>query len=111
MAQLHREFVHAGSDVVEAFTYYAHREKLALIGREHDLEPINRHALQIAGDVRCGAGSLFAGDICNTNIFDPDEPSRNTERCARCSRSRSAGPPRPASTSSSARRSRTHRRR
>jgi Methionine synthase I (cobalamin-dependent), methyltransferase domain len=25
---LHREFVHAGSDVVEAFTYYGHREKL-----------------------------------------------------------------------------------
>ena len=26
--QLHREFVYAGSDVVEAFTYYGHREKL-----------------------------------------------------------------------------------
>ena len=32
VAELHREFVHAGSDVVEAFTYYAHREKLATIG-------------------------------------------------------------------------------
>ncbi len=31
--QLHREFVHAGSDVVEAFTYYAHREKLRIIGK------------------------------------------------------------------------------
>jgi betaine-homocysteine S-methyltransferase len=27
-----------GSDVVEAFTYYAHREKLRIIGREHQLE-------------------------------------------------------------------------
>ena len=35
VAQLHREFVHAGSDVVEAFTYYAHREKLRLIDKEH----------------------------------------------------------------------------
>lgn len=26
--QLHREFVDAGSDVVEAFTYHGHREKL-----------------------------------------------------------------------------------
>src|SRR5438477_8783654 len=42
VAGLHREFVHAGSDVVEAFTYYAHREKLAVIGREGDLEPMNR---------------------------------------------------------------------
>src|SRR5512137_1822498 len=48
VAQLHREFVHAGSDVVEAFTYYAHREKLRLIGREGDLERINKQALKIA---------------------------------------------------------------
>src|SRR5258705_4680112 len=42
---LHRDFVHAGSDVVEALTYYAHRGKLRLIRREDDLEPINRQAL------------------------------------------------------------------
>src|ERR1700737_2791007 len=49
--QLHREFVHAGSDVVEAFTYYGHREKLRLIGREEALEPMNRTALGIAKKV------------------------------------------------------------
>ena len=43
--QLHREFVHAGSDVVEAFTYYGHREKLKVIGKEEILEPLNRQAL------------------------------------------------------------------
>jgi betaine-homocysteine S-methyltransferase len=32
VTQLHRDFVHAGSDVVEALTYYAHREKLRVIG-------------------------------------------------------------------------------
>ena len=48
VAQLHREFVHAGSDVVEAFTYYAHREKLQTIGKEDLLEPMNRQALEIA---------------------------------------------------------------
>ena len=48
VTQLHREFVHAGSDVVEAFTYYAHREKLRLIGKEHLLEEMNRQALAIA---------------------------------------------------------------
>src|SRR5881296_4243636 len=46
VAQLHREFVHAGSDVVEAFTYYAHREKLRVIGREKDLQKINKQALK-----------------------------------------------------------------
>lgn len=69
--QLHRDFVHAGSDVVEAFTYYAHREKLRLIGRERDLEPMNRQALAIAKTVAEASGTLFAGDICNTNVWDP----------------------------------------
>ncbi|CAN5737425.1 hypothetical protein BH20ACT4_BH20ACT4_02380 [soil metagenome] len=81
VAQLHREFVHAGSDVVEAFTYYAHREKLALIGRERDLEAINRQALQVAADVAAEQSSLLAGNICNTNIFEPgDRSSHDTAR-------------------------------
>lgn len=75
VAQLHQEFVHAGSDVVEAFTYYAHREKLRLIGKEHLLEQLNRNALGIARDVARGTGTLLAGDICNTNIFEPDNPA------------------------------------
>src|SRR5438552_13708700 len=51
VGQLHREFVHAGSDVVEAFTYYAHREKLRLLGKEHLLEAMNRQALSLAKSV------------------------------------------------------------
>src|SRR5213593_3979906 len=51
VSQLHREFVHAGSDVVEAFTYYGHREKLRLIGKEDLLEPLNRQALALAKEV------------------------------------------------------------
>jgi betaine-homocysteine S-methyltransferase len=35
--QLHRDFVHAGSDVIEAFTYYGHREKLKVIGKKEIL--------------------------------------------------------------------------
>ena len=75
VAGLHREYVHAGSDVVEAFTYYAHREKLAVIGREGDLEPMNRQALRIAKEVAAEHDSLVAGNICNTNVYDPDDPA------------------------------------
>src|SRR5579884_4126928 len=63
VAELHREFVHAGSDVVEAFTYYAHREKLRLIGKEDLLEPMQKQALQIAKGVAEETGTLLAGDI------------------------------------------------
>ena len=73
VAQLHREFVHAGSDVVEAFTYYGHREKLRIIGKEELLEPLNRQALVLAKEVADETGTLFAGDICNTNVYEPDD--------------------------------------
>ncbi|HEX9753534.1 MAG TPA: homocysteine S-methyltransferase family protein [Methyloceanibacter sp.] len=79
--QLHREFVHAGSDVVEAFTYYAHREKLRIIGKEELLEPLNRQALAIAKEVAEESDVLLAGDICNTNIYDPGNP--DTQRQVR----------------------------
>ena len=71
--QLHMDFVHAGSDVTQALTYYVHREKLRVIGREKDLLPMNRAALSIAKKVARRTGTLFAGDLCNTNIFEPSQ--------------------------------------
>jgi len=73
--QLHLDFVHAGSDVTQALTYYVHREKLRVIGREKDLAPMNRAALRIAKSVARRTGTLFAGDLCNTNIYDPGDPA------------------------------------
>ena len=37
--ELHREMLRAGAEVMVAFTYYGHRDKLRAIGREDDLEP------------------------------------------------------------------------
>src|SRR5256885_13670895 len=76
------DFVHAGSDVTQALTYYVHREKLRVIGREKDLVPMNRAALRIAKSVARRTGTLFAGDICNTNIYDPADKAsiREVER-------------------------------
>jgi betaine-homocysteine S-methyltransferase len=71
--QLHMDFVHAGSDVTQALTYYVHREKLRIIGREKDLPRMNRAALGIAKRVARRTGTLFAGDLCNTNIYDPSD--------------------------------------
>ena len=73
VTELHREFMHAGSDVIEAFTYYANRDKLKIMGREGDLEEINRTALTLAKEVAAEGDALFAGNICNTNVFLPDD--------------------------------------
>ncbi len=72
VTELHREFMHAGSDVIEAFTYYANRDKLRIMGREGDLEEINRTALTLAKEVAREGDALFAGNICNTNVFLPE---------------------------------------
>ena len=78
VTQLHREFIRAGSDVVQAFTYYGHREKLRLIGKEELLEPMQKNALQIAKDAAKEFKDLdlmVCGDVANTNIFDPKNKS------------------------------------
>ena len=76
VTQLHREFIRAGSDVVQAFTYYGHREKLRIIGKEHLLEPLQKNALKIAKDAANEFKELdlmVCGDVANTNIYDPND--------------------------------------
>ena len=97
VAGLHREFVHAGSDVVEAFTYYAHREKMRIIGKEDLIEPLNRDALAIAREVARETGVPGRRRLSNTNAFYPDAETRR--EVARCSPSRSSGSSTPAWTS------------
>ena len=78
LRNIHRDFQHAGSDVVQAFTYNGHREKMRVIGKEELLEPLNRMALQIAKQVSIETGveeehNLVAGNISNTNIWNPQD--------------------------------------
>ena len=75
LRELHREFLRAGSDVMVALTYYAHREKLRDVGREDDLEAMNRQAVRIAREVAREGDALVAGNVCNTWAYDPDNPA------------------------------------
>lgn len=81
---LHKDFQFAGSDIVEAFTYNGHREKMRVIGKEHLLEPLNRAALKIAREVandvpKGSEPNLLAGNISNTNIWNPENKSSQKE--------------------------------
>ena len=84
VTELHREFRRAGADVMVALTYYAHREKLRDVGREGDLEAMNRQAVRLAraaaddrgaaggsGGAEQSPGVLVAGNVCNTWAYDP----------------------------------------
>ena len=74
LRQLHRDFLRAGSDVMVALTYYAHRDKLRDVGRGGELEEMNRQAVRIANEIAAEGGALVAGNICNTWAYDPKEP-------------------------------------
>jgi methionine synthase I (cobalamin-dependent) len=74
LRQLHRDFLRAGSDVMVALTYYAHRDKLKDVGRADDLEAMNRQAVRIANEIAAEGGALVAGNICNTWCYDPADP-------------------------------------
>ena len=83
LLNLHRDFQHAGSDIVQAFTYNGHREKMRVIGKEELLEPLNRAALQIAKDVATSPigkePNLMAGNISNSNIWKQDDKKSQLE--------------------------------
>lgn len=72
LKQLHREFLRAGSDIMLAFTYYGHREKMKTIGRERDLEKLNHQAVKIAQEIAAEGNALVAGNISNTWVYDPE---------------------------------------
>ncbi|MEA1909046.1 MAG: homocysteine S-methyltransferase family protein [Euryarchaeota archaeon] len=77
--ELHREFLRAGSEVMMALTYYAHRDKLRVIGRENDLEKLNRRALRLAKEAAAEGNALLAGNICNTWVYSPENHEETSE--------------------------------
>lgn len=52
--------------------YFGHREKLKSVGREEDLETLNRTALRLARKVADDTDKIMAAGICNTGVWDPD---------------------------------------
>jgi len=84
LENLHRDFQHAGSDIVQAFTYNGHREKMRVIGKEELLEPLNRSALKIAKKVAISTPkgiepNLMAGNISNSNIWKENDTKSHLE--------------------------------
>jgi len=76
--ELHREFVRAGSDVVLALTYYAHRDKMRVVNREREVAALNRQAVKLAKEVADETGALLAGNICNTWVYDSKDVKRSS---------------------------------
>ena len=72
VTQLHEEFRRAGSDVAQAFTFYASQDKLEnrgnTAGSKYGCERINRDACKLARKVM-GEDGLVLGGICQTPTY------------------------------------------
>src|SRR5215467_13557411 len=63
--EMHREFLHAGSEVLQVMAFYGSREKLATVGQADRTAEINRAATGIAIEV-ADERALVAGDLSAT---------------------------------------------
>jgi len=77
--QLQVDFARAGAEVLQACTYYAHEEKLKVIGLATALREINSQAVRIAREVADQYDALVAGNICNTWVYEPGNASTYLE--------------------------------
>jgi betaine-homocysteine S-methyltransferase len=75
LAQLHREFLRAGVDVLQTMTFYASADKLATVGLEGKVDEINRNAVQIARQVAAEGDALVAGNLSLTWAYEPADPA------------------------------------
>jgi betaine-homocysteine S-methyltransferase len=70
---LHEEFLLAGSQALQALTFFATREKLSRAGYGEETEAINNAAVKIAREV-AGDKALVAGSVSRTQLLEREGP-------------------------------------
>ena len=83
LRQIHRDFYHAGSQVLQALTWFTSSAQLeARYGWRDQVEKINRTAIQVAREAADGEApvggclvSTRTGSRLEDPVFDPDDPS------------------------------------
>jgi betaine-homocysteine S-methyltransferase len=69
LRELHREFLNAGSQVLQALTFFGTREKLHRAGYGAETERINTTAVKLAKEV-AGGRALVAGSVSRTQLTE-----------------------------------------
>src|SRR5215210_5580412 len=69
LRELHREFLNAGSQVLQALTFFGTREKLSRAGYGKETESINAAAVKIAKEI-AGDKALVAGSVSRTQLIE-----------------------------------------
>src|SRR5215475_1637964 len=74
LRELHYEFLNAGSQVLQALTFFGTREKLNRAGYGEQTEAINDAAVRIAREI-AGDQALVAGSVSRTQLFEREGPA------------------------------------
>src|SRR5438093_11738490 len=69
LRELHREFLRAGSQVLQALTFFGTREKLNRAGYGAQTETINHAAVKLAKEV-AGGQALVSGSVSRTQLVE-----------------------------------------
>ncbi|MPY94014.1 MAG: homocysteine S-methyltransferase family protein [Acidimicrobiia bacterium] len=72
--QLHREFRQAGSEVLQALTFYAADDKLQPRWGSRMTDEVNRAAVRLAREVAC-PDALVSGTVTQTTTYVPGDPA------------------------------------
>ena len=81
LAEVHREFLRAGAEVLQALTFYASEEKLATVGLAGMVDELNAAAVRVARHVadearaNGDADPLVAGTLAMTWTYDAADPA------------------------------------
>ncbi len=75
LLELHREFLYAGAEVLQALTFYASEEKLATVGLSGKVDDINKAAVEVARQAATEGDALVAGNLTLTWSYDPADPA------------------------------------
>lgn len=73
LRELHREFLGAGSRVLQALTFFGTREKLGRAGYGEQTETINAAAVKLAREV-ARENALVAGSVSRTQLLERQGP-------------------------------------
>src|SRR5687767_13673162 len=73
LRELHREFLNAGSRVLQALTFFGTREKLNRAGYGSETEKINATAVKLAREVAKDR-ALVAGSVSRTQLIEREGP-------------------------------------
>ncbi|XP_064623051.1 betaine--homocysteine S-methyltransferase 1-like [Lineus longissimus] len=67
--QLHREYLNAGADIIQTFTFFASESRLSIAGKDYDTKLINKRACDLAAEIARPGNAFVCGGVSPTGTY------------------------------------------